>query len=149
MCYDSIAHFDEKNVNSIGFLRTLARALVMGGLAMEIAGSSRPCSGSEHLFCHALEEYYPDIKISHGLAVALGTVGAANFQGRDDMKMLEVCRAYGLDLDPASYGIDKDLFANIWMKAASTRPDRVTILNNTELNREWLDEIYERMKNNK
>ena len=148
MCYDSIAHFAEKNLTSISFLRTLARALVMGGLAMEIAGSSRPCSGSEHLFCHALEEYYPEIKISHGLAVALGTVGAANFQGRDDLKMLEVCRSYGLDLNPASYGIDKELFANIWMRAASTRPDRVTILNNTELNREWLDEIYERMANN-
>lgn len=149
MCYDSIAHFDEKNITSVAFLRTLARALVMGGLAMEIAGSSRPCSGSEHLFCHAIEEYYPQIKISHGMAVALGSVGAANFQGRDDMKMLEVCRAYGLDIDPASYGIDKDLFFEIWSRAASTRPERVTILNNTELNREWLDEIYDRMQNNK
>ena len=148
MCYDSIAHFDEKSLTSVAFLKTLARALVMGGLAMEIAGSSRPCSGSEHLFCHAIEEFYPQIKISHGLAVALGSVGAANFQGRDDLKMLEACRAYGLDVNPASYGIDKELFAEIWMRASSTRPDRITILNSTELNREWLDEIYDRMAGN-
>ncbi|MCR5799927.1 MAG: iron-containing alcohol dehydrogenase family protein [Lachnospiraceae bacterium] len=145
MCYDSVAHCDEKSLTSKNFLRILARALVMGGLAMEIAGSSRPCSGSEHLFCHALEEYYPQIKISHGYAVALGSVGAANFQGRDDRKMIEVCKTYGLDLNPATYGIDKDLFAEIWSRAASTRPDRVTILNKTDLNRKWLDEIYDRM----
>lgn len=145
MCYDSVLHCDEKTITGKNFIRILARALVMGGLAMEIAGSSRPCSGSEHLFCHALEEYYPNIKISHGYAVALGSVGAANFQGRDDSRIIEACKAYGLDLNPASYGIDKDLFAEIWSRAAGTRPDRFTILNTTDLNREWLDKIYDRM----
>ena len=51
---------------------------------MEIAGSSRPASGSEHLFAHAIEEFYPEIKISHGTAVALGSIGACIFQGRDE-----------------------------------------------------------------
>ena len=68
MAYDSVYHCDEKNIKSKTFIRILSRALVMGGLAMEIAGSSRPSSGAEHLFCHALEEYYSDIKISHGMA---------------------------------------------------------------------------------
>lgn len=147
MCYDSVAHCDVKSPTNKGFLKILARALVMGGLAMEIAGCSRPCSGSEHLFCHCIEELYPQIKISHGFAVALGSVGAANFQGRDDMKILEVCKAYGLDVNPATYGIDKDMFYEIWSKASSTRPDRVTILNTTVLDREWLDQIYDRMAN--
>lgn len=146
MCYDSVAHCDNKNLNSNSFITTLSRSLVMGGLAMEIAGSSRPCSGSEHLFTHAIEEFYPQIKISHGLAVALGTVAAANFQGRDDMKMLDICKSYGLDLNPMTYGIDKDIFADIWSRAASTRPDRVTILNETQFDRAWLDDIYDRMK---
>ena len=146
MCYDSVAHCDEKSVTNKGFIKTLSRALVMGGLAMEIAGSSRPCSGSEHLFAHAIEEYYPDIKISHGLAVALGVVGAANFQGRDDLNLIDICKKYGLDLNPATYGIDKDIFCDIWTRAAGTRPDRVTILNDTDLNRDWLCDIYDRMQ---
>ena len=146
MCCDSIMYCDEKSIQSKHFMTALSRALVMGGLAMEIAGSSRPCSGSEHLFAHAIEEYYPDIKISHGLAVALGCVGAANFQGRDDMKIIEVCKKYGLDLNPETYGMSRDMFADIWMKAPGTRPDRVSILNDTELNREWIDEIYSRMQ---
>jgi glycerol-1-phosphate dehydrogenase [NAD(P)+] len=33
----------------------LATALMLNGVAMEIAGSSRPASGSEHLISHALD----------------------------------------------------------------------------------------------
>ena len=145
MSYDTVYHCDDKNLSSKTFIRILSRSLVMGGLAMEIASSSRPSSGSEHLFCHAIEEFYPDIKISHGLAVALGSVGACIFQGRDETQLVEVCRAYGIDLDPAAYGITKDIFADAWQRAGSTRPDRYTILNSTNLNREWLDMIYDRM----
>ena len=145
MSYDTVYHCDDKNLSSKAFIRILSRSLVMGGLAMEIASSSRPSSGSEHLFCHAIEEFYPDIKISHGLAVALGSVGACIFQGRDETQLVEVCRAYGIDLDPAAYGITKDIFADAWQRAGSTRPDRYTILNSTNLNREWLDMIYDRM----
>ena len=36
-------------------LRVLLEALISCGVAMSIAGSSRPCSGSEHLFSHALD----------------------------------------------------------------------------------------------
>lgn len=146
MCYDSVAHCDETSLNSPEFVRILSRALVMGGLAMEIAGSSKPSSGSEHLFCHAIEEYYPQLRISHGLGVALGTVGAAIFQGRDEKKIMDVCKKYGLDLNPATYGIDQDIFADLWMRAPQTRPDRVTILSKTDLDRAWLDEIYARMQ---
>jgi glycerol-1-phosphate dehydrogenase [NAD(P)+] len=35
-------------------IRLLAMALMLNGVAMEIAGSSRPASGSEHLISHAL-----------------------------------------------------------------------------------------------
>lgn len=145
MSFDSVLHCDDKNIKSKVFIRILSRALVMGGLAMEIAGSSRPCSGSEHLFAHAIEEYYPEIKISHGLAVALGSIGAAIFQGRDDVKLINAMKEYGLDINPLSYGIDKDKFYEIWSKAAGTRPGRITILNETDLDRAWLDEIYDRM----
>ncbi|MBQ0001599.1 MAG: iron-containing alcohol dehydrogenase family protein [Clostridiales bacterium] len=146
MCYDSVAHCDETDLDSPELVRILSRALVMGGLAMEIAGSSKPSSGSEHLFAHAIEEYHPELRISHGLAVALGCVGAAMFQGRDERKIIDVCKKFGLNLDPAAYGIDKDLFAELWMRAPETRPDRVTILSKSSIDRAWLDQVYERMQ---
>jgi len=143
--FDSVYRCDDKNLKSKTFIRILSRALVMGGLAMEIAGSSAPCSGSEHLFCHALEEYYKEVKISHGIGVALGSVGSCIFQGRDERPLLDVLRTYGIDTNPMSYGISKDIFAGAWEKAMSTRLQRVTILNRTALNRQWLDDIYDRM----
>lgn len=145
MSFDSVYHCDDKNLKSPTFIRILSQALVMGGLAMEIADSSRPCSGSEHLFGHAIEEYYPDIKISHGIVVSLGSVGAAVFQGRDETSLMNTMKTYGIDIKPMSYGITKDIFADAWMKAAGTRPGRISILDETNLDRLWLDEIYDRM----
>ena len=145
MSYDSVYHCDEKNMKSRVFIRILSRALVMGGLAMEIAGSSRPCSGSEHLFAHAIEEYYPDVKITHGLAVALGSIPACIFQGQDAAGLLNFFKTYGIATNPQSYGITKDMFADIWEKARTVRADRITILNDVKPDRIQLDEIYNRM----
>ena len=145
MSYDSVYHCDEKNMKSRVFIRILSRALVMGGLAMEIAGSSRPCSGSEHLFAHAIEEYYPDIKISHGLGVALGTLPACIFQGQDIQGLLSFFRTYGLDTNPQSYGITEEMFADIWLKARTVRKGRITILDEIKHDRTQLNEIYARM----
>lgn len=145
MSFDSVYHCDEKNMKSRVFIRILSRALVMGGLAMEIAGSSRPCSGSEHLFAHAIEEYYPEIKISHGIAVALGTIPACIFQGQDPGGIMCYFKTHGLDISPVSYGITKDMFADIWDKAKTVRSGRITILSDITLERAQLDEIYSKM----
>ena len=145
MSYDSVYHCDEQNMKSRVFIRILSRALVMGGLAMEIAGSSRPCSGSEHLFAHAIEEYYPDIKISHGLAVALGTIPACIFQGQDPSGILSFFANHKLVIDPKAYGITEDMFSDMWKKARTVRKGRITILDDVKHDRKQLDEIYARM----
>ena len=147
MSYDSVYHCDEKDIKSRVFIRILSRALVMGGLAMEIAGSSRPCSGSEHLFAHAVEEYYPQIKITHGLAVAMGSIPACIFQGQSEKSLIGLFKMYGLDICPGSYGITRDMFADIWEKARTVRKGRITILDSTPFDRTQLDEIYDRMAN--
>ncbi len=145
MSFDSVYHCDQKDMKSRVFIRILSRALVMGGLAMEIAGSSRPCSGSEHLFAHAIEEYYPDIKISHGLAVALGTIPACIFQEQDPSGILSYFKTHKLDISPASYGITEDMFADMWEKARTVRTGRITILDEVKHDRSQLNEIYSRM----
>ena len=145
MSYDSVYHCDEKDIKSRVFIRILSRALVMGGLAMEIAGSSRPCSGSEHLFAHAIEEYYPQLKISHGLAVAMGSIPACIFQGQSPDGLISFFHTYGLDFDPSSYGITEDMFADIWLKAREVRKGRITILSELEHDKAQLSEIYNRM----
>ena len=64
------------------FLHRLLRGLVLSGLAMEIAGSSRPCSGAEHLISHALDALHPGTA-QHGEQVAFGALVATRLQGGD------------------------------------------------------------------
>ncbi len=54
------------------FLRELLDSLAMSGVANEIAGSSAPTSGSEHLISHALDKILevPDL---HGIQVGIAT----------------------------------------------------------------------------
>jgi len=63
-------------------LRVLAEALVSSGIAMAIAGSSRPASGSEHLFAHALQLLAPN-KALHGEACGVGTIMMGKLHGLD------------------------------------------------------------------
>ena len=50
-------------------------ALVMSGVAMEVAGSSRPASGSEHLISHAYDSHRGATPSLHGLQVGVATPG--------------------------------------------------------------------------
>ena len=54
----SIVH-REDGIDDDGFLIALAEALVLSGLAMATAGSSRPCSGSDHEILHAIDHLFP------------------------------------------------------------------------------------------
>ena len=114
---------------------------------MEIAGTSRPSSGSEHLFCHALEEiYYEEVNVPHGIAVAMGSYPAVIFQERNVGKITKLIRKYKIPVRPSEWNITKDVFCGAWQRAASTRPERYTILNETDLSRERLESIYDQME---
>lgn len=54
------------------FLRELVDSLAMSGIANEIAGSSAPTSGSEHLISHALDKMSEHPQL-HGIQVGIAT----------------------------------------------------------------------------
>ncbi|WP_459192593.1 NAD(P)-dependent glycerol-1-phosphate dehydrogenase [Halosimplex sp. J119] len=51
----------------------VTKALVSSGVAMSIAGSSRPASGAEHLFSHQLDRIAPEPAL-HGHQVGVGSI---------------------------------------------------------------------------
>ena len=77
----------------------------------------------------------------------MGSIAASIFQGRDDMKVINILKSYDIDYNPQSYGITKGIFIDAWQRAESTRKNRITILNDTVLDSEWLSEIYDRISN--
>jgi len=60
--------------------RLLGTALMLNGIAMELAGSSRPASGAEHLLSHALDEILARPRL-HGLQVGCAAYLVAHLQG--------------------------------------------------------------------
>lgn len=145
MALTSLCYNEEKSLKSKEFVKILTQSLVMGGLAMEIAGNSRSSSGSEHLFCHSLEENYPEIKIPHGMAVALGSVVSCILQGRNVIRLRKILEDYDIDINPMNWNITKDIFVDAWQKAAATRKERYTILNEVPLETDRLERIYEQL----
>ncbi len=61
-------------------IRLLATALMLNGVAMEIAGSSRPSSGSEHLISHALDMTGARPRL-HGLQTGTAAYLVSSVQG--------------------------------------------------------------------
>lgn len=52
---NSLIYCSRPEIDYKPFIRLLVQAQVNSGIAMSIAGTSRPCSGSEHLLSHALD----------------------------------------------------------------------------------------------
>ncbi len=78
------AHPGALAAGDAGAMSALIEGLIMSGLAMQAAASSRPASGAEHQFSHLWEmeglgEHPRDASppLSHGFKVGLGTVAIA------------------------------------------------------------------------
>ena len=61
-----------ESINDDLFLKELLDSLAMSGVANEIAGSSAPTSGSEHLISHALDQLLERPQL-HGVQVGIAT----------------------------------------------------------------------------
>ena len=63
----------EDGIDDDDFLIALAEALVLSGLAMATAGSSRPCSGGDHEILHAIDHLFPGTA-HHGELAGVGSL---------------------------------------------------------------------------
>ena len=129
---ESLLHRPDE-LGSDAFLRALAEALVLSGLAMAAAGSSRPCSGACHEISHAIDALYPDTA-THGEQVAVGALFATFLRGDGILEPLEAAlRRHGVARLPGDFGLTEEQFAAAVALAPATRPDRFTILEHLEL----------------
>jgi glycerol-1-phosphate dehydrogenase [NAD(P)+] len=75
-------------------IRLLATSLLLNGIAMEICGSSRPASGSEHLISHALDAVSTRPRL-HGLQVGIATYLVSILQGSNTDRIAALFDATG------------------------------------------------------
>jgi glycerol-1-phosphate dehydrogenase [NAD(P)+] len=117
-----------------GFLATLAEALILGGLASSVCGSTRPVSGGCHEISHALDALNLG-EGSHGEQVGLGAAFCTFLRGEQALftPLTGCLRRHGLPLRPADIGLTDAQFAEAVAYAPRTRPDRYTILEHLDL----------------
>ncbi len=122
-------------------IRTVVEALISSGIAMGIAGSSRPGSGSEHLFSHALDKIALRPAL-HGEQCGVGTILMLYYRGDERWsKVREFLR--GIDAPTTAYelGINKHELIEALMIAPSIRPERYTILHEKKLEYEEAEKL--------
>ena len=123
------------------FIEVLVNSLVLSGLSMDFAGSSRPVSGSEHCFSHALD-YYCNHQNLHGIQVALGTIVMLKAIGKDYSMLLNYLEKFDVNINPKALGIEEEVFVRCMQNASSMRKGRYTYLDVIDLNSGNLKKLY-------
>jgi glycerol-1-phosphate dehydrogenase [NAD(P)+] len=130
---DAVLHRTD-GIDDDAFLTALADALVLSGLAMAMAGSSRPCSGGDHEILHAIDHLFPGTS-NHGELAGVGALFVSFLRERDGVtsQLAECLGRHGLPRTPEEVGLSDDQFVQAVLHAPQTRPDRYTILEHLDM----------------
>ncbi len=116
------------------------RPLIVAGIAMSVAGSSRPCSGSEHLFSHALDRqaHRPAL---HGEQCGVGAIMMMYLHGGDWRRLRTALHTIGAPTTAKELGVTGEEIVQALVAAHAVRPERYTILGDNGLTREAAERL--------
>jgi glycerol-1-phosphate dehydrogenase [NAD(P)+] len=125
---EALSHWDNCDLDDPEFVRNLIVAQIYSGIAMSIAGTSRPCSGPEHLISHALDELKLTPNVLHGVQVGSACLFILHLLDELTSEVQRFAKAMQIptlwtDLLPDSAPVGPVL-----ERARKVRPDRRTIL---------------------
>lgn len=120
--------------------RVILEALISSSVAMGIAGSTRPASGSEHLFSHALDMILSKPAL-HGEQVGVGTILMSKLHRLNWRKVRRVLRDIGAPVTARELGVPEDAIVEALTIAHKIRPERYTILGTDGLSREAAEKL--------
>ena len=121
-------------------LRVLLEALISCGVAMSIAGSSRPCSGSEHLFSHALDLTASKHAL-HGEQCGVGTIMMAFLHGINWKNVKKTLETLEAPTTASDLGITVEELVRALVEAKKIRPERYTILNEVNMDAHFAEKL--------
>ncbi|MFD2615808.1 iron-containing alcohol dehydrogenase family protein [Terrilactibacillus laevilacticus] len=124
---NSFARTTFENVKDDFFLKELVDSLIMSGIAMEIAGSSAPSSGSEHLISHALDKISEKPQL-HGIQVGIATYIMSKVQNHRFERVSRVLTETGFFNYAKTLGMKRSDFEKAIDQAPNIKPSRYTYL---------------------
>lgn len=118
----------------------VAKALVSSGVAMSIAGSSRPASGSEHKFSHALDMIAKKPGL-HGEQCGVGTIMMMYLHGGDWERIRDALLAIGAPTTARTLGVTDEEIIEALVHAHEINKERYTILGEGGLTHEAAEHL--------
>ena len=101
---------------------------------MCIAGTSRPTSGAEHMFSHALDIMHPG-KALHGEQCGVGCIMMMNLHGGNWKQIRDALKTIGAPTTASELGLSDEDVIDALQAANKVRKDRFTILGDNGLTR--------------
>ncbi|MFH1420747.1 MAG: iron-containing alcohol dehydrogenase [Candidatus Aenigmatarchaeota archaeon] len=141
-----IEHVDEIKAMSTHGLEIMMWSLISSGFAMNIHGSSRPASGSEHNFSHALDALQSSSQTGiyqlHGFQAAMGTLVSLYLHGKDWSSLRSIMQELGIPTTAREIDLPRELLIKALVNARSVR-ERYTILDEVYIDETKAREILE------
>jgi len=103
------------------------KCMITSGVAMSVAGNTRPASGSEHMFSHVLDRIAPG-KALHGEQCGIGAIMMMYLHGEDWEEIRDFLKTIGAPTTAKELRIPKKKIIEALMSAQKIRPERYTIL---------------------
>lgn len=110
------------------------KPIIASGVSMCIAGSSRPTSGSEHMFSHALDLFHPGTAL-HGEQCGIGCIMMMCLHGGDWKQIRDALKNIGAPTTAADLGLSSEDIVDALVAANKVRKDRFTILGENGITR--------------
>ena len=124
---NSIVKAPFRGIKDSLFIRELVDSLTMSGIAMEVAGSSAPASGSEHLISHALDQMTATPQL-HGIQVGVASYIMSIVQEHRFVRIADFFTTSGFFAHVKTLGMRSSDFAAAIDAAPDVKPNRYTYL---------------------
>ena len=121
----------------------VVKALTASGVAMSIAGSSRPASGSEHKFSHALDAIAEQPAL-HGEQCGIGSIMMMYLHGGNWESIRDALEIIGAPTTAEGAGLSREEVIQALVKAHDIKPERYTILGYHGLTEEAAESLAEK-----
>ena len=116
------------------------KPIIMSGISMSIAGSSRPTSGAEHMFSHTLDLMHPG-KALHGEQCGVGSIMTMYLHGGDWEEIRDALREIGAPTTARDLGLTAEDVVYAMSHAHEIRSDRFTILGDAGISEEVAETV--------
>jgi len=137
---ETFLQYRDRNICNTGYLDIIVSSLMMSGIAMEIANSSRPASGSEHLISHAYDKYAKTPSL-HGLQVGVATYPVSYLQSHTFDSVKRIMLESGFADFMKKHPLDKSDFIKAVQHAPEIKENYYTILSEKDSMEKMIDFI--------